>query len=1056
MLRNCLRKIFLTSLLLVAIFMQQAIAQNDARSGSGIHGITLDHFARPIAGVTVSVKGTSVKTTTNEAGEFNLNTTASATLVFEHPLFDVRELKVRRGEDVSVRLAERYLRVLNGVDTSVIENKNLRKTELLYEAKSHDKIISSVGSVYTNQLKTTPSSLYLGSLQGRLAGLNITQTRGFYQALTSPLTDVDIFVGNIPKNNSGTGPTDNTEYSVQLRGHGGSAGQGPVTIVDGVQRDIYSLDPQNIESISVLRDALSTILLGQNSSRGVLLVTTKTPQIGAPHISFTAETGTQSSLGLPTPLSAYQYAYLVNEALLNEGRNAAYTAADFNAYRDGSDPIGHPDVNWYNTIIRKNPLLTRYNLNVDGGGTRARYIISLSYLNQDGFFKTDASSPYNTNLQLRRYLMNSKIDVDVNKDFNIGLQLFGRLQQGNQPGAGAQNILNALLTTPNNAYPVRNPNGSYGGNSNYRSNLMAMVEGSGYMNDNANDVMANLDLTYRFDKWVKGLYFKGRGNVSVQSASLIDRSKGQPVFFPAISGSDTVYNRFGDVKNQVNNFTSTSWARYTFAQLSLGYDKSFGDHTIQALTLFDKKTTLLNYDIPSRLTNIAGKVSYDYKGKYMAEAALNYSGYDRYRPGHQFGLFYAGGLGWNIAKEDFIRDIRWINEMKLRVTYGRTGNANIDNYGYYVYRSYFADVAGVYPMGNTYSPNAGGLSENGQPNSQTLANLNATWEKANKLNIGLDLSLFNNHFQLTGDYYYERYFDVLQTRGRSIQLIGQNYPAENIGINSFSGVELTATYQNNAGNFNYFVTGNASLQDSKVIFMDEMYQPNSWNRVTGQRVGQMFGLIADGFIQTYQETLTTPTISGYTLKVGDFKYKDLNGDGVIDMFDAAPIGKQKPLIYYGLTVGFSYKGFAVSALLQGVRNRDIVASNGYLDAGFQNQNNGFSQAYVQSLNRWIPEAAATATYPRLTPGGNGYNYSPAFYTNSAFVHDGDYFRLKNINVEYSVPYNWIRGLKLAGVKFFFNAQNLFTWAAYDIRDPESVLPNYPLQKVLNFGINIKL
>ncbi|RZJ45042.1 MAG: SusC/RagA family TonB-linked outer membrane protein, partial [Chryseobacterium sp.] len=174
-------------------------------------------------------------------------------------------------------------------------------------------------------------------------------------------------------------------------------GQAPLTIIDGVQREIYSLDPESIASVSILKDALSTVLLGQNSSRGALLVTTKLPQPGAPHLSFTAETGTQTSLGLQTPLAAYQYAYLLNEALLNDGRSPAYTGADFDAYRNGTDPNGHPDVNWYNTILRKNPLLTRYNLNVNGGGNTARYIVSLSYLNQDGHFKTDNTNSYNTN-----------------------------------------------------------------------------------------------------------------------------------------------------------------------------------------------------------------------------------------------------------------------------------------------------------------------------------------------------------------------------------------------------------------------------------------------------------------------------------------------------------------------------------------------------------------------------------------------------------------------------------------------------------------------------------
>ena len=942
----------------------------------------------------------------------------------------------------------------NGTDTVI---KAPVEIPVLYGTNRMEKIIGSFSMVTNKQISTTPAASYLYALPGRLAGLNVNQTSGFYSALTSPLTDVDIFVGNIPKNNSGAGPTDNTEFNVQLRGHGASFGQNPVTLIDGVQRDFFSLDPENIESISILKDALSTILLGQNSSRGALLVTTKAPVPGAPKLSFTAERATQSSIGLPTALPAYQYAYLLNEALLNDGRNAAYTVSDFEAYKNGTDPIGHPDVNWYNTILRDNPILSRYNLSVTGGGTMARYIVSLSYLDQDGFYKTDSKNSYNTNLELKRYLINSKVDVDVNKNLNIALQLFGRLQQGNQPGAGSSNILNNLLSTPSNAYPVFNPDGTYGGNSNYRNNLMSMVQNSGYLNDNSRDVMANLDLKYKFDNYVPGLWFKAKGNVSVQSASLINRSKQSPVFAMAVSSAgDTTYNRYGSIMNQVNNFTSTSWARYIFWQGSLGYDKKIGLNNFNALLLADQRSALLNYDIPSRLSNYAAKLSYDYDGRYLAEAAVNYSGYNRYKPGNDYGLFYAGGLAWNMARENFIKDnVSWIDMFKWRATYGRTGNANIDYYGYYVYRLYYADVAGTYGIGNTY-PNSGGLAEGGNPGSQVLPNVAATWEKANKLDLGVDLALFRNRLQFTADYYHERYFDVLQRRGKTIELMGMGYPVENIGINVYKGAEFTLSYQNNFRDFHYFLSGNASIQSSEVVFMDEQYQQYEWNKQTGHPVGQRYGLIADGFFQTQAEADAAPTIVGYAPLPGDFRYKDLNDDGVINQFDISPIGKQRPLVYYGLSIGFSYKGFAVSGLLQGVSNREIYVNNGYTVAGFQSQNNGYSQAYESSLGRWTPENAATAVFPRLTAGGSGYNYGPLFSSNSYFLHNGNYFRLKNLHVEYELPSSLTMKLKMSGIKIFANGLNLFTYSAYDRVDPEVSLPSYPMQRVINFGATIKI
>ncbi|RYY59866.1 MAG: SusC/RagA family TonB-linked outer membrane protein, partial [Chitinophagaceae bacterium] len=439
MFQNCLRT-SITCCLMMLLFAQASLAQQTAPASPGVSGHVLDEYARPLVGVIVTAKGTSLSTSTGIDGAFELATNAPVTLTFSHPLYETREQKLTASAGFTLRMTESYLRVTNGADTAVLVNKFQRKTDLLYESKPASTIISSVSTVYGGQLRSTPSSLYLNALQGRLAGLNVNQYSGFYTANTTPQIDVDIFVGNIPKNNSGAGPSDNSEFDIQLRGHSGSRGQSPLVIIDGVQREIYSIDPQNIESVSVLKDALSTILVGQNSSRGVLLVTTKNPTAGAPHLSFTAEMGSQSALGMPKPLTAYQYAYLVNEALLNEGRSSAYSAEDFYAYRNHTDPMGHPDVNWYNTTLKDNALMSRYNLNVQGGGSRARYIVSLSYLNQDGLFKTDNNNPYNTNLELKRYLLNSKVDIDVNDRFNIALQLFGRLQQGNQPGAGAGNI----------------------------------------------------------------------------------------------------------------------------------------------------------------------------------------------------------------------------------------------------------------------------------------------------------------------------------------------------------------------------------------------------------------------------------------------------------------------------------------------------------------------------------------------------------------------------------------------------------------------------------------
>lgn len=1025
-----------------------------------VSGTVLDDYGHPLGGVIIHVKGRNATVFSGADGTFHIDAAAGGKLVFEHPRYDVREWRVRGGQP-TITMAERPLhqpvKMAPDGDTIYLQLMKPERIDVLYGQANPNTFLGSISTTGGSLLSNTPAPSYLYALQGRLAGLNVEQFNGFHMPLTNALTSLDIFVGNIPNNTSGSGLTDNTEFSVALRRHNASLGQSPIAVIDGVQREFYELDPETIASVSVAKDALSTILLGQNSARGALIVTTRQPQAGPPRVSFTAETGVQKPLGLPAPLPAYQYAYLLNEALLNDGKTPAYTAADFNAWRNHTDPIGHPDVNWYNTLLRTNPLLTRYNLNVTGGSGVARYLVAVNYMDQQGMFVTSKVNSYNTNADIKRYTLNSKIDIDVNKYFTMGLQVFGRLQDGNQPGAGISTILNGLLTTPNNAYPVYNSNGSFGGNSNYTQNLLAQVISSGYLVDHTRDVMANLDLSYKLDRWVKGWWVKAKGNISVSESGLINRNKQTPVFSQIIGGSgDTSYNRYGTTVNQSDGYTSTSWGRYRFVQLSTGWDKHFGDHHVGAMLLFDQKKVIINYDIPSALTNYAAKANYDYQEKYMAEIATTYSGYDRYAPGHQYGWFYAAGLGWNLAKERWLaQQYPWLDKLKLRATYGRTGNANVDNYGYFIWRQHYTNVAGTYGIGSNY-PNGGGLAEQGNPGSQVLANVNATWEKADKLDVGLDIAVLRNRLEVTADYYHERYSNVMQQRGNSLALMGIGYPAENIGKDLYTGGELTVTWQDHIGDLNYFFTGNASIQQSKVIFMDEQYQKYSWNKHTGHPVGQRFGLQADGLFQTGADAAAAPTITGYTPHAGDIKYKDLNHDGVIDQFDAAPIGKERPIIYYGLTVGASYKGIEASVLMQGAAQRDEYTAYNMLEAGFQGQNNGYSQAYQAAFSRWIPEAATTATLPRLTAGGNGYNYNPAFLSSSFFLRNGDYWRIKNVSLAYNLPYEWVKKIKLRGVKIFANAQNLWTHAGYKAFDPEVTLPAYPIQKVINTGITVKL
>ncbi|RZL18009.1 MAG: SusC/RagA family TonB-linked outer membrane protein [Pedobacter sp.] len=990
-----------------------------------LHKLTIvDEFGKTLSNAEVYSKAGKLLGTSGEDGVVNLPATDEA---FTITVKGYLPKTVKKGKSTTVRLALDYLAKADF-------------TNVLYDRKQNKQILGAVSTVNNSQLTTTPTSLYLNALTGRLPGFYTQEVSGFRAARVTPITYNDL-AGSLPSDATKytSNFSDNAEVGYNLRG------LQPVTIIDGVQRDIYSLDPENIESISVLKDALSTLLLGQKSSRGVLQVTTKKGLVGPPRISFTAQTGIQNPLKKAKPLDSYQYAYLYNEALQNSGRAAAFTEADFNAFRSGNSPILHPNVNWSDQILREDAPITKYNLGVNGGGKTARYAIALNYMNQEGMFNT--VNDLNTNLSLNRYLINSSIDVDVTKSFNLGLQLFGRVQDGRQPGAGTNTILNTLQSTPNYAYPVFNPDGSFGGSSIFTSNLYQQTTGSGYLSDNTRDLMANLDLKYKLDDWLPGLYASGKINVTATSSSLVDRSRRQPTFDVTydVSGKP-LYARYGVISDQPNSFAATSTTNTFYAQGTVGYDTKINDsHNIGAKLFVDQQTANYQFDLPAKYTNIAATATYSFQDKYFAEAAVNYSGFNRFQPGKRFGTFYAAGLGWDIAAENFIKDnAKWVNQLKLRTTYGRTGNTNENGLGYYSWRaSYGQNGNNGYELGYQYSFSSG-IVEKG------LANVNATWEKADKLNIGLDMAFFNSHFKVTADFYRDKYFDLLQVRGSSIELIGMVYPNENIGENLYTGQELSLTYQNNVNAFNYFITANASRMKTEVLYMNEIQQKYAWNYRTGMPIGQTFGYKTNGLIQTQAEADAAPRLAGTKVYPGDVKLVDLNGDGVINLYDQTALGNTKPIIYYGATLGFSIKGFDMSVLLQGVKNRT------YQQTDYSFGNNGDRQGYEYLLGRWTPETATTATYPRLTIGANGTN-TPLFSNSSFWTHSGEYLRIRNIDVGYTLPYSITHRIRVAGLRVFANAQNLFTTTPYDRLDPEIYSDTaYPIQKIFNVGINIKL
>ena len=1005
-------------------------------SNADITGKVVDQYGNPVSDVTVTMKNSNFKAVTGVDGIFKFQLKKGDILCLSHPGFIHKEIKVNK-----LKNTERVFKVT--LDEHFIKDKEVISGP--YEGKDKNHFLGAASTIYTDKLSSMMGTTILPALEGRLSGLNITQYRGARVHQTSANSTSDI-VGNVPVFGEGF-YSDNTEFNV------GSRGIAPVVVIDGIQRELYSIDPEAIESVSIQKDALSSMFLGMRSSRGALVITTKEPIKQGFQLSFTGRFGVQSALKTPNPLSAHQYAYLLNEALQNDGKEPFYTYDDFNKFRTQSNPYTHPNVNWFDEILNKTSTTQSYNLNVTGGNKFAQYFVSVGYMGENGLFSNPTESDaHDTNLSYSRYMISSKVNINITDDFTAKVTLLGRVEDGNQPGAKYSNLLNAIYTTPNNAYPIKNPNGTWGGNVTFDNNLMSQAINSGYIMDTARDMVGGINLKYDFNKLVKGLSARLVGNVSIQNRSYTERSKRAPVHsYGFDKEGKEIYTQYGSSNSQINRFYSVTSYQQMYGQFAVDYNRRFGVHGVKATLMGDTRHTLANYDLPQLPSNIIADVAYDYAEKYFVQAALSESYYNRYAPGKRWGTFYAFGLGWDISKEDFMENADWLNQLKLRGVFGKTGNG-IDNSGYYMYRQTFSHIGTAgYPLGTEMSAMGNVTMEN-----TPLANPFLTWEKAYKLNVGVDLAMFNNRLKFTADYYNDKYFDLLQNRGKSIELIGQYYPMENIGKVRRFGGDLSITYQDRVNDFSYYVSANWSCEQSKLLYMDEQEVPEEYLRQTGRPAGAIYGLVADGFFTTREEIEKSPVIEGFeNIQPGDIKYKDLNNDKVINEFDRTVIGGDKPYSYFGIDLGFKWRGLDFSMFWQGAYNRDLYLQDWTLLEGFQANGRYYGQAYENMLGRWTPETAESATFPRLTAGGNEYNRGNG-WNSSFWLRSGNFIRLKDISLGYNLPdsfcNNYLGGLRL---KIFVNGQNLFTKSACDLVDPEVGFTSYPLQRCISTGINIR-
>lgn len=997
MMKENLQKVLVVFLLVFASCVSNASAFTGLKLDTvkKFKATLLDENQVPLKAIDVrSVQSKSTAVTDND-GIFAIAASTNDVLIFSLNKLDFFTYKI---ESDSVTI------VVNSNNSVLKQNRDVRL--LFGTTSSANRTATSTDVVYGSGVTEMPVTTLGTALSGRLAGLYTLQ---------------------------GSGQPGADGSSLSLRG------RSPLLIIDGVPRGFAGINLEEIESVTVLKDALSTAMLGAKGFNGVVLITTKRGSKAKQSISFTAQSAFQHSLKQPSALSAFNYATLYNEAAINDGLNPIYTQADLTAYQNGSDPYGHPDVDWRKQILKSNTRMDQYALNVSGGNDFGKYFVALQHINQNGFLKTSDANNYDTNNKFQTYVIRSNVDLQINKKLSAGINLLGRILNGNAPGSSLGTIVSGLVNTPNNAYPVFNPNGSYGASQNFQTNLYGQTVNSGYNANYKRDVLVDLFLKRTLDEVTKGLWV--RAAVSLYSTLSEDNTRGKSFASFAYNPTTKTYTQYGTNGTQGNGNGIAYQGRSDYEEFKLGYDRSFGLNSISAVVMANRDNSSNGSDLPYTIKGISGRAAYTYNDKYTAELAFAYNGANYFPPAGDFkyGFYPAAGLSWNISNEDFLANSKWINNLKLFTSYGKNGN---DNSGYFSYIQRYFDGTSAY-----FGSSAGSQTSIFE---QPLANPNIGYEKATKLNVGLSGVLFKSKLGFKAEYYNNKYYDLLMQRGRNTALLGQTYPNENIGQYRYKGWDFSLNWNETPHkDFSYFITANASIQNSEVLFIDEVTQPYAWMRATGNPVGQGFGYISEGLFQSQADINNSAQLEGYTAKPGDIKYRDLNGDKLINQFDRTGISQNKPLVFFGANFGMQYKAFDVSVLVQGATNRTIYLSG---NSEWAFQNNGLGQAWEHNLDRWTPATAATATYPRLSIGTNINNEAYSTF----WMHSGNYVRLKNVELGYTLPAYLTKKVGLQSSRIFVSGTNLLTLAAFDRVDPEVYNGVYPIQRLINLGINIKL
>ena len=1019
---------------------ESVVIEVEQQPGIPISGTVNDENG-PIPGVNVIIKGTTQGIATDVDGRFSINVPdRNAVLVFSFIGYATQEIVVGDRIRFDVTLVES----VGTIDEVVV---------VAYGAQKKLTVTGAISTVQTKELKQSSAANLSVALAGRLPGLTALQSSG------------------MPGNDA---------VNLYLRGMGTINGANPLILIDGVPREnLNLLDPNEVASISILKDASSTAVFGVRGANGVILVTTRQGDTGKPQLSVTSEFGLQSLSARFDRIHSWEFAELRNQAARNDGvseENLPFTPYMIQKYRDGSDPVFFPDRDIYHDFFRDYAPQTRINLNYSGASDKIKYFVNAGFINQQGLVRTESPRElgYDPSFKMNRYSFRTNMEYKIFDNLKISANVASYMEQmnrsyiyidGTDVNFAVQMLMQYLMPTPpTRPGPVTVPGYDVPENYIVEYDINQPTYGAlnrwGYVTRNTTQFNSSAGLDWGLDFITPGLSTKimiaydgnylteltGIGSFQIYGYD-VARTKYETSSYTVLRGPDQTDESLNLGKRNNSMF-------YMNIQYALNYVRQFGKHNVTGMYLL-QRDNWENYgaDLPYNILGMAGRATYNYDQRYMAEFNVGYNGSEQFHKDHRFGFFPAFSAGWVVTNENFLKDNDLLTHLKLRASYGKVGNDKLGNERF-LYRTVVSEVWGYYSQ----------LGLNRRIEQGKIGNELLSWEIAEKTNYGVDIQLFRE-LSLSFDLFREQRDNVLITRGMVPVLQGvpiSNLPKLNMGRIHNKGYETEATWQKRMSNgLAITVKGNFAYNRNKMVYMDEPILPDDYARRyrrTGYSIGQSFGYKIDfsngnGYLNTPEELAWAKEAYNIGVpRLGDIKYSDENGDGVIDTKDQVPIGYPNiPRITYGFSGSVAFKGVDFSFLFTG-----IAQSSKSMDFGFTELT--FYDGFFNDIHRraWTEERylnGENITFPALSMS-RGTNH----LSNELTIADRSFLRLKNVELGYNLPGRWLQSMNISRTRVYMSGANLWTWMKMPIKtvDPEqSAGLSIPIMKMVNFGLNIE-